>query len=219
MSLTKEHNKVVENPDETVIKYKFPYWGPFVMDVEMEDKIISLLLEKGKESREKKLDHRKSLAGMIDNEYYYEDPDEWFCPLFNPYVYAYIEAVSNYKKDAFKWTPRGWGLEKLWINYQKAYEYNPPHSHGGDLSFVIYLQIPEEILKENKETKHIHNNAGPGTISFDIGPDLPFYIAAHDMLPTVGQTFIFPAWLSHHVLAFKSDVERISVSGNIVFKK
>ena len=27
--------------------------------------------------------------------------------------------------------------------------------------------------------------------------------------------FIFPAWLKHYVAPFKSDVERISVSGNI----
>ena len=26
---------------------------------------------------------------------------------------------------------------------------------------------------------------------------------------------IFPAWLSHHVYAFESDVERVSVSGNV----
>ena len=29
---------------------------------------------------------------------------------------------------------------------------------------------------------------------------------------------IFPAWLPHHVMGFKSDVERISVSGNLNFK-
>ena len=37
-------------------------------------------------------------------------------------------------------------------------------------------------------------------------------------LPEVGDLFIFPAWLIHHVYAFKSDVERISVSGNIEFE-
>ena len=28
---------------------------------------------------------------------------------------------------------------------------------------------------------------------------------------------IFPAWLPHYVMGFKSDVERISVSGNLKF--
>ena len=36
--------------------------------------------------------------------------------------------------------------------------------------------------------------------------------------PEVRDLLIFPAWLTHYVHAFKSDVERISVSGNIKFK-
>ena len=195
------------------MNYNFPYWGPLVMDVELEDETISLLLEKGKKSQKKHLDARKKLAGMIDREYYFENPNKWFCPIFNSYVNAYIEAVSEYKLDAFKTSPTSWILEKLWINYQKAYEYNPPHHHVGDLSFVIYLQVPEEIVKEND----VHNNPGPGMICFDMGPEMPFSVGGNVMMPRVGQAFIFPAWLSHHVLAFKSDVERISVSGNIKF--
>ena len=199
------------------IEYKFPYWGPFLMEVEMEDEVISLLLKKGKESQKKHLDARKKLAGMLDSEYYFENPDEWFCPILNPYINSYIEAVSDYKLDAFKRPPTTWTLVKLWINYQKANEYNPPHHHDGDLSFVIYLQVPEEIVKENKETNHEHNNPGPGIISFDFGHDMKFSIASYIAMPKVGQTFIFPAWLPHHVMGFKSDVERISVSGNVTF--
>ena len=62
----------------------------------------------------------------------------------------------------------------LWINYQQMNEYNPPHNHRGDLSFVIYLQVPEEIANEYRETKHEHNNPGPGMICFDLGPDYAF---------------------------------------------
>ena len=46
-------------------------------------------LEKGDESRAKNLDNRKTLAGQMDYEYYYEDFKEWFCPLFDPYISAY----------------------------------------------------------------------------------------------------------------------------------
>ena len=199
-----------------MLEYKFPYWGPFVMDVTIEDEVISLLLEKGKESHKKHLDARNNLAAVINKAYYFGDV-EWFYPIFNPYVVGYIQAVSSYKDKAFKTPPTKWELKGLWINYQKAYEYNPPHHHDGDISFVIYCQVPEEIVKENEKTKGVHHNAGPGMISFDIGPDRQFFVAGHDMMPTVGQTFIFPAWLTHHVMAFKSDVERISVAGNITF--
>ena len=198
------------------MKYKFPYWGPLLMDVEIEDEVISLLLEKGKESQKKHLDARKNLAAVINKAYYFEEV-EWFYPIFDPYVNAYIEAVSDYKTDAFKNIPTTWIMKNLWINYQKANEYNPPHSHGGDLSFVIYLQVPEEIVKENEETRNEHNNEGPGMICFDFGHDMQFSIHGKIVMPKVGQAFIFPAWLPHHVLAFKSDVERISVSGNIIF--
>ena len=106
----------------------------------------------------------------------------------------------------------------LWINYQQANEYNPPHNHGGDVSFVIYLQVPEEIVKENEEMQGVHRNVGPGMINFSHGEEMPFCINQSSKMPEVGDLFIFPAWLQHHVNAFKSDVERISVSGNLNFK-
>ena len=68
------------------MNFKFPYWGPFVMETKVELEFIDILLEKGNESREKNLDNRKKLAGMIDNEYYYEDYEEWFIPKFTPYI-------------------------------------------------------------------------------------------------------------------------------------
>lgn len=198
------------------ITYKFPYWGPLVLDVEMNSEVISLLLEKGRESREKNLDHRERLASVINEAYYFEN-FEWFLPMFNPYVGAYIKAASDYKINCFKSIPNKWNFDALWINYQKSFEYNPPHNHDGDISFVIYLQVPEELLKENKETKGVHNNPGPGMMNFDLGIDMPLSISRMSLMPKVGQAFIFPAWLPHHVYAFKSEVERISISGNVTF--
>ena len=55
------------------MKYTFPYWGPFVMETKVDQEFVDILLEKGYESREKKLDFRSKLAGVIDNEYYYDD--------------------------------------------------------------------------------------------------------------------------------------------------
>lgn len=200
------------------MNYHFPYWGPFLCRLKVEQEFVNILLEKGNESREKKLDHRSSLAGAIDNSYYYKNYEEWFKPRLDEYLNIYIKGAKDYVNTAFKSLPDSWDLDGLWINYQKAYEYNPPHYHSGDLSFVIYLQVPDEIKKENIQMKGVHNNLGPGMIEFDYGADLPFNISSFSYLPDVGDLFIFPAWLKHHVFAFKSDVERISVSGNINFK-
>jgi hypothetical protein len=38
-------------------------------------------------------------------------------------------------------------------------------------------------------------------------------------MPKEGDLYMFPAQLRHFVLPFKSDVTRISVSGNILFKQ
>ena len=39
--------------------------------------------------------------------------------------------ISNFKYE----------YDGMWVNIQKANEYNPPHNHAGHISFVIYLKI------------------------------------------------------------------------------
>ena len=201
------------------LEYKIQDWGPFTILATIDQEFVDILLEKGNESRQKKLDYRSKLAGMIDNEYYLaENLDEWFIPRFLNYINAYIDGVTKHLQQPFKSPPVSWALSALWINYQQAKEYNPPHHHDGDLSFVMYLQVPDEIRKENVEMKGVHRNIGPGMINFSHGEEMPFCINQSSKMPEVGDLYIFPAWLTHYVHAFKSDVERISVSGNIVFK-
>ena len=200
-----------------MINYVKHPWGPHTIETQIDQEFADILLEKGNESRAKNLYHTKSLAGQIENEYYYEDFKEWFTPLFDPFISSYQMGAMNEGLHIFKKPVIGYEMISLWINYQQANEYNPPHNHGGDVSFVIYLQVPEEIVKENEETKHLHNNPGPGVICFDLGPDMPLSVTRVGKMPQVRDIFIFPAWLTHYVHAFKSDVERISVSGNLNF--
>ena len=206
------------------IKYWIPYWGPFLIESSMIDhEFVDLLREKGDESREKNLDHSKNLAGEIDNEYYYQDFHEWFVPYMGPYVEAYLNGLKTFRSGSQHQLKQdidvsGWSCDDLWINYQKANEYNPPHHHTGDLSFVIYLQVPDVLKNEYELSKGQRKNSGPGTINFDLGVEMPCSLSSFIKLPQEGDVFIFPAWLPHYAQAFKSDVERISVSGNIIFK-
>ena len=154
---------------------------------------------------------------MIDNEYYYEDYESWFVEKFTPYLDLYVDAlVSNWLPD--KKINKTYYMKAPWINYQKANEYNPPHNHAGDLSFVTYLQVPDEIKEECELSKDQRKNTGPGTINFNYGLEMPCNVSSFARLPRAGDIFIFPAWLKHYVNAFKSDVERISVSGNIFMR-
>ena len=104
-------------------------------------------------------------------------------------------------------------LASLWINYQKANEFNPPHDHDGKLSFVAYLQIPEELKKENAAYRG--KSCGPGGIQFIYGNGPRDCVTYMSFFPEENDIFIFPAWLKHWVAPFKSDCTRISVSGNI----
>ena len=47
---------------------------------------------------------------------------------------------------------------------------------------------------------------------------MPFSISRYWRMPDEGMLVVFPAWIQHYVHSFTSDVERISVSGNIGFK-
>ena len=78
------------------IDYRFSYWGPFVLEAKIEKEFADILLEKGKESREKNLDSRKDLAGAIEHEYYYEDVDDLFFSKMKPYINVY-QRSSNYR--------------------------------------------------------------------------------------------------------------------------
>ena len=112
-----------------------------------------------------------------------------------------------------------WYMNMAWINFQKKNEYNPPHNHPCDLSFIAYLQVPKEIGLEHEALKDgAKGSWRPGNVYFDYGEQLPFCVKSFGKYPQKGDLFLFPGWVMHHVHDFKSDVERISVSGNVMFE-
>ena len=68
------------------------------------------------------------------------------------------------------------------------------------LSFVIYLKIPEELKKENKEYKG--RSCGPGGIQFIYGEGPRDAVTYMSHFPEERDMFIFPAWLKHWVSPF-----------------
>ena len=125
----------------------------------------------------------------------------------------YNAAMQQWKQGNEK-VPSTFFLEKLWINFQVPNEFNPPHSHGGALSFVIFLKIPIELRAENQNYKGL--SAGPGGITFLYGDIDDRCITSYSAFPETGDMYIFPAWVKHWVYPFKSNCVRISVSGNVV---
>ena len=201
--------------------YTYYHWGPLLFRCRIKPDECQKLLEEGKKCRKKSNDYRSKLAGHLAEEYRLTDMKsmvEWF----NKYLKAYINALKKWRgtSDPNYKSPSNLHLESVWINYMKNNDFNPPHIHDGDLSFVIYPSIPKEITKENKAFIGKRNKGGgPGGITFLYGEEVKHCVSAVDHVPATGDLFIFPATLKHWVFPFRSTVERISVSGNVFFNK
>ena len=195
---------------EEKINIKTYNWGPCVVKFKIKDEFKNLLLNEAKKNT---VDYKDKLAGIIEKETGYgEESKKMILPQLSQYLGVYDQAYQRYVNRPYDKRPE-YILSALWINYQKANEFNPPHDHDGKLSFVAYLQIPDELKKENQE--YIGKSCGPGGIQFIYGNGPRDCITYMSDFPEENDMFIFPAWLKHWVSPFKSDIIRISVSGNV----
>jgi uncharacterized protein (TIGR02466 family) len=107
----------------------------------------------------------------------------------------------------------------LWVVRQFKGEYNPVHYHEGDLSGVGYLKLPKNMTR-NKEVKNkkIRTN---GTIDFINGQKNFLSKSIYNVVPKIGDMYIFPNYLMHTAYPFNIEGERRSFSFNlkIIFQK
>ena len=194
------------------INMSFYQFGPILAKYKLNDEFIKKLLTKGTKSN---IDISSKLAGHIDNEKEFSKQDiDWF---LNETQEIFLNYIEYLKKNSLKNSNvKTVSLKNLWINFMKKGEFNPIHHHTGDISFVIYTEVPNELKIENKNFKGI--GSGPGTINFLHGEMSNSYKTEYNMLPSTGDMFIFPASLRHYVPPFKSDCVRSSVSGNFKFE-
>lgn len=215
------------------------FWGPSITKTTVSENLRTQLLNLGNQQKEN-YNHR--LAGRIKDEYRYNDQAQSIVEneiiqtvcdsYFDPMVQASSVNDINFQQ-LINGSSITLTLTSLWINYQVATEYNPLHCHSGDISFVIYLNVPTEIVNEENFT----SDSPPGCILFKYG-ELPRFPdpysrnkkreaietmllpkTEHVIMPSTGDMIIFPSYLTHSVTAFYTpDVTRISVSGNIVIE-
>jgi hypothetical protein len=203
---TERKEQDMEEQDTNVNIYN---WGPCLMKCTITNELKELLLSEAKVG----FDYKDKLAGIIEKETGYTDQSkDKILPHLSKCFGLYDQAQEYYKREKFKQKPE-YIMSALWINYQKQHEFNPPHDHDGAISFVIYLQIPDELKKENEA--YVGKSGGPGGIQFFYGDGTRDAITYMSHFPKERDMFIFPAWLKHWVNPFKSDCTRISVSGNI----
>ena len=185
-------------------------WGPCLVKVNILEDFRQILLAEAKKTE---IDFKSKLAGQIASERgYSEKQREIIIPHLSPYLGIYDEAFQRFQNKRYEKKPE-YTLTALWCNFQRQYEFNPPHDHDGKLSFVIDLSIPEPLKKENAEYKG--RSCGPGGIQFMYGEGPRDCVSYQSYFPKEGDMFIFPAWLRHWVMPFHSDCVRVSVSGNV----
>ena len=110
------------------------------------------------------------------------------------------------------WTPGRYGLQMidLWLNVQRAGDYNPAHTHGGSFSGVLYLKVPPQIRSDSFDGQLcLHGPEEWHIQSFRTG-------MAHYVLPRAGDYYVFPAWQPHSVAPFRGEGERWSIAFNVV---
>jgi len=194
------------------------YWGPFVGIDTVSDEVCNELLKRAYKVKETGENAAHHLAGHFKTEYYFtKDDKKYFIENTNHIWDNYIKRSKlHYSKDLCK---NGLKLDSLWVNFMGPNDFNPIHTHNGHLSFVLYLDVPKELETENINEKNNDVFGGPGCITFlwgDTGSTMA--ITQNTRLPKTKEMYIFPASTRHMVYPYKSNVTRISMSGNLFFR-
>lgn len=226
------------------INFNYYHFGSFLAKTQIDESLYhDICADVKNKVWPNRIDYQPLLAGKIKDEYGFNDSlKAKYENLLKPYIIEYVkhlmtdwhgvtqETMSDPDSKEYNVLSHLHNLEitGIWANFQKRLEYNPIHTHGGDISFVLYINVPEEIYHEVNISRGNPN----GTIAFsDRLPlkqereilsstsrglrDLLDPIASTEALfPINGDLYIFPAHLHHSVESFQSDVTRVTVSGN-----
>ena len=163
------------------------------------------------------IDHSSQLAGKIYKGKQLSVPLNYNKKVINFQNFtqkcceAYVKEVREYDSNASRiWKEFTLNIMDLWVVSQYEGDYNPPHTHGGLLSGILYLKVPEQINEKSEPSGWLALN---GWLPYR--PE-SLQIKMNEMfLPKVADFYIFPSWQSHEVFPFKGKGERRSLSFNL----
>ena len=120
-------------------------------------------------------------------------------------------------------------IKQTCVNFQKKYEFNPPHNHSGVLSWIIFLNIPYSLEDEDRVFPELNTNTNghfrqPSTsrLSFlQISPTEKGgieHIIFNVDKSFEGKILMFPSYMQHEVFPFYTSHDYIiTISGNSFF--
>ena len=147
------------------VEYNVLTWGPCVVKMKMTDDFHKILIKESEAAKDIKNLYQHRLAGIIQKEYQIKDRKK-IVPYLNDIIKIY-DRIWDKWRNSDKPSNNKYLVKALWVNFQRQHEFNPPHDHSDELSFVAYLKIPKEIKEEYKNYKG--KSSGPGGISFIYG--------------------------------------------------
>jgi len=188
-------------------------FGPTIAKVSMSENLVKELndyVEKTlvDEKKIEELNYGKMLAGNVQQEFLL---DKEFTVLsgwesfLKENTEKWIFASTQKKIEEFR-------IIDTWIVRQFENEYNPLHSHGGHISGVGYLKLPNNYGKTVQSDKKNNSN---GNLQLVHGSKSFLSPIAFNIKPKVGDFYFFPHYLQHLVYPFKNkNAERRSISFN-----
>ena len=213
-----------EEKTEEQINQMHQFANPPWLDLRLTKEAMDYLWDSINNKQDKQSDARKTLVGNISKSEFIEDKDNWFyenvlkeCTehlFYKDWINYYnVHVTKNVLPPVFM-------LEEIWVNYQKQHEFNPPHTHNGLFTFVVFMKIPTHWKEQHalpwlKDVKQPHASdfqflLGNGQGLVEV---IPFPLSPEDE----GRILFFPASLTHQVFPFYgTEEERITISGNIV---
>ena len=228
---TIQNREDVEEVHEMKIELLQP-WSTFVMKTQLPSPVLNRMIKITDEIIENRINAYTPGAGQIKDQFTIDFDvleKEGLLGFFNEacinfVIQQFCQSQPLTKENILKeeWMTR---LNSIWINSQKPNEYFPIHRHANcDISAIMLLKIPEYLPSRRKYliNEKIGDVEEDGAITFthNASLDKVWGVPNLQILPEVGDFFIFPATMLHQVYPFRtSDVEeeRRSVSFNAVF--
>ena len=136
-------------------------------------------------------------------------------PKLTDLVFEYLNVLETNIKVYKPFHRRDIKCTASWANIQTENEYNPIHNHP--TSDIVCVTFPAIDIKS--EFKYVtNNNFKPGTLFFYYGDgDNLFHNNVCEVIPEVGDVYIFPGSLKHSTAPIFDNDIRISTSTNFSF--
>ena len=188
-------------------------FGPIVAKVTIPKNIIDSLNKYvdeiiNNESKSKKLDYGKNLAGNVKEEFLLEREFS----VFSGWESFLKENVGEWIFKSLNKKITQFDIIDSWIVRQFENDYNPLHAHGGHVSGVGYLKLPDDFGELVQAGKKDNYN---GHLQLVHGSNMFLSPIVLDIEPKVGEFIFFPHYLIHTVYPFKNKKsERRSISFN-----